>query len=324
LKLTQGELAEQAGTVSKRTIEKAEKGVDRVQESKLRLIAKALGVSLDDVVLPDPVEGRPGRSNTQATGASPAVSDGNCGQGGAEKLRFFGLNQRDEAFDVLIQWQKQFKASKARVISFTGHTLDSLFLGLLNVGIKNLDVFLGTKSMARRLVSSRQLELFDTWWGPHIADLYHHVRNGQITFRYYDTPPSFTGVALDESVYLINNFVWMPTLNWLRELDPQAYHAHWESININRKPSYDEYTMNGINMPSILIAKRHDEPASDAFRSLSSSFEVLWKMLETDLTRPQVPGQTAYPPIEEMQQLQTRLMAEERRKADKGRAKLDQ
>lgn len=319
--LTQKDLVEQCGReqkiISKRTLENAESG-HAVKESTLTAIAEVLQIPWKDLVLSDtpvhePAENDSGdsRDNSTMPIIEPHVS-------AIEKLQFFGFNERTDAIKVLMQCQKQLDSKKARVICFTVHTLDDLFLQLLDVGVMELDVFMGTKEMARRLRSSRQEQLFDIGWGSHLGDLDRHIAESRLTIRFYDCPPSFTGVALDEDVYLINTYIWMPTLNWLKDREPEEYQAHWEPMQITRRPNVDDYTINACNMPSVLVVRGYKGPAGDAFQSLSQSFERVWRTLEKDANRPPDAGRKHYKAFEEMRLLQERLMEDERIATDRG------
>jgi serine/threonine protein kinase len=252
--------------------------------------------------------------------ANPTLLDASENSVAAEGLQLFGFGERSTAFNALLRCQKTLKADKARVICFTIHTLEEVFIELLNLGVRNLEIFMGTREMARRLNSPRQVELFERSWATGISDLYRYIDKGWLTIRYYDCPPSFTGIALGESAYWINDYVWAPTLLWLNDNAPALYESHWESVNVMRRPVTDDYTINGVDMPSMLAARRYDGSEGKAFTALSRKFEFIWKTYEHDMGRPPESGQQKYKPFEEMELLQARLMEEERLKAWNSRA----
>ncbi len=314
--LTQQDLAEAVG-FNKRTIENAEAD-KRIKEHFLQKIAKALEISFQDVVIPDHSElSGAVQSNPPEGSKSFKLSESLPAN---ERFKLFGFGGRSEAIDVLMRWQKHFKTKKARVICFTGHTLDSTFLRILDAGVESLEMFMGSKQMARRLDSRRQEELFDLWLASHLSDFHRHIDEGRLSIRYYDCPPSFTGIALDNVVYLINNYIWMPTLNWLNDVAPHEYMAHWESLNVPHRPRVDDYTLNGCDMPSMLVAQGYEGPAGVPFDAIAHSFEMLWKSLQQDLGRPPESSRKYYKPFEEMVLLQERLMDDERRKVVVGRS----
>lgn len=241
-----------------------------------------------------------------------------AGAGEHEEMdqQFFGFGERGKAMETLLRLANH-RFEVARVICFTGHTLDEMLLKLVSSGVQRTEVFMGTKAMARRLESRRQEELLDNWWAPQAADLYPYLSDGRISIRYYDCPPSFTGVALGNSVYLSNHYVWVPTLNWLRDRDQEAYQQHWRDLNIQRRPNVDDYTINGVDMPSILVRRRDDsQVTSPLFLSVSQSFELVWKTLAQDSEKPRAAKNRA---IEEMEELQSQMMEQQRKKMDQYR-----
>lgn len=293
--------------LSKRTLENAEANKNLKKDS-LETIACGLETTLDDVMgVPIAKDGKSPRDR----------SEQHCGD---EHLHFFGFGQRSAAIDLLINSAKKKNSNRARVICFTGHTLDPLLMGLLQVGVTHIDIFMGTKEMARRLVSRRQEDLLSQWWVPHLSDLYRHIADGRITIRYYDCPPSFTGVALNQEAYLMNGYIWMPTLNWLRHKNVADYEEHWDTMDFPHRPHFDDYTLNGCDMPCTLSVGGGDGLASQAFDAISRTFELVWKTYERDFDRTSESGRERYRPFEEMVLLQERLTSEEQEKIDSFRS----
>lgn len=280
---SQDELAKQAGNVSKRTIENVEKGETRIQESKLKLIAAALGVSSGDLT-----------AAALAKGGEAPEPEAGVEENGAGAVQLFGFGQREVAFRALDDWQMTHSPKRARVICFTLHKLDDLLLDLLGGGVEQVEVFMGVQAMARRLNSRRQGQLLDAWLGEDSADLLRYIPD-QLKFRYYDCPPSFTAVALDGSAYLINHYLWFPTLNWLSKRDPAGYAAHWTKYKVDRRPGRDPYTMNGIGMPTILGTKDPAARGGKDFDALRDSFELVWHSCERDESCPAGEGNAVYP-----------------------------
>jgi hypothetical protein len=225
----------------------------------------------------------------------------------------FGFGRRDVAFRAMFKWQRSHRPKVARVICFTLHKLDDLFLELLGSGVERVEVFMGTRAMAERLESTRQGELLDDWLGKDSADLLRYIP-ARLRFRYYDCPPSFTAVALDESAYLINHYLWFPTLNWLSESDAAGYAEHWAAYKVDRRPDYDPYTMNGIGMPTILGTKEPGAGGGKSFGALRDSFELVWHSCERDEYRPPGDGNEVYPPFAEMAESQRKWLRKKRRK----------
>ncbi len=358
-RLTQLELAEASG-LSKRTIEKAETGF-AVTSSTLRAIAKALEVNQTELVSfgagrneADAAKDRDSvgeetmmasclsklntavrkidyiasadEASIPSAASLPLISGSTADPAALEMkgsglLHHFDFNQRGLGFDMLIRLQKRLNPESARIVCFTGHTLGDLLWRLLGTKIKHISIFMGTIETARRLDSSRQGALLREWWGADTADLCRYIDEGRINIRYYDCPPTFSGIALDQSAYLINPYVWMPTLNWLRTRDPEAYREHWDKMNVHRRPNHDDFTINGVDMPSVLVSKSYDGPAGEAFEALSHTFELVWNTYEKDLGRPAKQGSLERPPkhanpIQEMIALQESLLAKSRIKAE--------
>lgn len=243
---------------------------------------------------------------TAATAEEPATivrtlrthAQGSSNSGSQQSVQIFGFAERPDAIELLLQYQKKYELKRARVICITGNTLVEAFARLIQAGIEQLDIFMATRKMADTLGCRRQQHLVEHWWGVDGPSFFRPLKDGRMKIRYYHLPPSFAGIALDngtalddgneKTAYLVNHYLWFPTLNYLKDNSPDRYHAFWKSWNVfDPSPvGDDDYTLNGHEMPSMLAFKPTDRPTDAEFAAVAGSFELVWQSLEMDKTRP--------------------------------------
>ncbi|MGD9857653.1 MAG: helix-turn-helix transcriptional regulator, partial [Planctomycetaceae bacterium] len=106
-KLTQSDLAIKVG-IDKHSIENAEAGRN-IRETNLQRIAKALGVSLDDIVRPEQCETAPAAKRPREHSEASVSSDAGQNETSRDGFRIFGFGERSLAIDLLVHWQKKLK-----------------------------------------------------------------------------------------------------------------------------------------------------------------------------------------------------------------------
>lgn len=190
-------------------------------------------------------------------------------------LKYYAPGERGLVLKALEELQVARGGGEVRIIAFTGHHLTSFFCDLLKVEGTTLDIAFGTLRMARAIGSARQLQVMREWWRPYeLGDLQRYLPHA-CNFRWFDCPPSFTGVSLGRDVYMINPYVWTPTINWNPEA---AKHRRVPS----HTPSFGEFTLSGTDQSALLAIRPEGIDEDRSFEGVRRTFEDLWTNIVTD------------------------------------------
>lgn len=209
--------------------------------------------------------GSDGDKHTPAPSASTSLGS----------LNYYAPGELGIVLKTLEDLQRARGGGVVRIIAFTGHQLTSFFCRMLALEGTTLDIAMGTLRMARSLGSDRQLQVMREWWRPYeLADLHRYLPHA-VTFRWFDCPPSFTGVALGSDVYMVNPYVWTPTVNW----NPEA--AKQRRVP-SHTPTYGEFTLSGTDQAALLAIRAEGTRADHFFDGVQQTFEDLWTNIITD------------------------------------------
>ena len=249
------------GRLSGRSIQNAELGKPQLTTT-LALIAQALAVTLDDV------------SESEEGSAAEVVSP-------TEPLVHYDFGRRDEAFSAVLQWQQLLRPDRVRILAFTGHTLG--LQRFLRHG--KVELLLGSQETADTMKMTRQAQLFPAWSAIEAPDLQDAIEEGRLTVRRHPCPPSFTGIALDSEVYLINHHVWLPLSPgpaYANEETIAALKSHYRRYGITHlAASKDPATLAGADLPCTLVVRGGHKAEQEAFRAIEGLFELTWEALNT-------------------------------------------